>query len=427
LEAIKAQEKSARAGEHSPGAIGELRRRCVYTLCDFYPTQYNTLAMPDNKLRRPTNRLIRFAQSDQTAAQVMASIARCALMHAGGPAPAEDDYTQIDPALAVADGPAPAPEPGVGYGGFTPQQRGTFLSWLEEPATAAPPSFQQLYLAHLEVNLLEGGPRAAQSFGELRRLSLAPAWHEHEGLARTTLLACWLVQDGAALAGWIADGAAPPALLGLALGLQALLATPLHREETAKLLHAWRITQTMISPVSLDMRLRSLATNLQAEPLAYALEQLGADSRQPKLWRCQHRDLRLALPQPNVRPFLEPLLVEMMAVSAVTAAQPDSDTVEEEQAPLSGEEAAWRLILEYGQSRSELFDYALRIAQQMPTFVQLMDENRKLVYRVTFKRQEMRHFWRLWDYTQGWSTAQVYLNGQALERWKIFPYSQYLR
>jgi hypothetical protein len=117
----------------------------------------------------------------------------------------------------------------------------------------------------------------------------------------------------------------------------------------------------------------------------------------------------------------------MMAVSEAPPAGPDVEALKIEQEALSGEDAGWRLILEFGQSRSELFDYALRIARRMPTFLQLLDENRKLVYRVTFKRQEMRQFWRLWDYTQGWSTVQVYLNGQALERWKIYPYSQYLR
>jgi hypothetical protein len=208
--------------------------------------------------------------------------------------------------------------------------------------------------------------------------------------------------------------------------VQALLGAPLHWKETAILLQNWRIVKEPISQASLEMRLRSLATNLQAEPLAYALEQVGADSRQPSLWRCHHRDLRMVLPQPDVQPFLEPLLVEMMAVSEAPAAAPDIEVIDGEQAA-SGEDAGWRLILEFGQSRSELFDYALRIAQRMPTFVQLMDEHRKLVYRVTFRRQDMRQFWRLWDYTQGWSTAQVYLNGHPLERWKIFPYSQFLR
>jgi hypothetical protein len=357
----------------------------------------------------------------------MASAARYTFVRAGASTTPKDDYTQVDTALAVTDGPAPAPAPGVGYGGFTPQQRGMFLTWLEEPATAAPPIFQHLYLAHLEVNLIEGGPRAEHSYSELRRLGQTPGWYKHEGLARTTILACWLAQDGAALASWIAAGAPPQILLGIALGIQALFGEPLHQEEAMMLLDAWRIIQEPVSPVSLEMRLRSLTTNLQAEPLAWAVEQLGADAQQPKPWRCHHRDLRLVLPQPNVRPFLEPLLAEMMAVNEAQPAGPDGEALKMEQEALSGDDAGWRLILEFGQSRSELFDYALRIAQRMPTFLQLLDENRKLVYRVTFKRQEMRQFWRLWDYIQGWSTVQVYLNGQALERWKIHPYSQYLR
>ncbi|RIK27067.1 MAG: hypothetical protein DCC55_39615, partial [Chloroflexi bacterium] len=69
-------------------------------------------------------------------------------------------------------------------------------------------------------------------------------------------------------------------------------------------------------------------------------------------------------------------------------------------------------MLEFGHSRSELFRFALSIAQRMPGFSQLLDENRKLVYRVIFKKSEMRNFWRLWDYVQSWSSTHIYLNGQ---------------
>jgi hypothetical protein len=56
-----------------------------------------------------------------------------------------------------------------------------------------------------------------------------------------------------------------------------------------------------------------------------------------------------------------------------------------------------------------------------------MDEKRNLIYRIKFKKNEMRQFWRLWDYVQSWSTTQVYLNGVEIEKWKVYPYSEYLQ
>ncbi len=85
------------------------------------------------------------------------------------------------------------------------------------------------------------------------------------------------------------------------------------------------------------------------------------------------------------------------------------------------------LILEFSQSRSEYFDYVLQLAQRQSEFAQLMDEDRRLVYRVRFRKDKLRSFWRIWEYVQNWSSTKVYVNGEEIEHWKIWPYSQYLR
>ena len=85
------------------------------------------------------------------------------------------------------------------------------------------------------------------------------------------------------------------------------------------------------------------------------------------------------------------------------------------------------LIVEFGASRSDVFNYVLRQAQKQPGFQQIMDENRHIIYRVPFRRSEMRRFWHLWDYVQGWATTRVYCDGRQLDKWQIYPYSQYLR
>ncbi len=61
----------------------------------------------------------------------------------------------------------------------------------------------------------------------------------------------------------------------------------------------------------LTLRLSSLATNLGSDPLAYALVQLPEGAKEARPWRTQHRDLRIALPQPELRPILEPLLRDL--------------------------------------------------------------------------------------------------------------------
>jgi hypothetical protein len=91
------------------------------------------------------------------------------------------------------------------------------------------------------------------------------------------------------------------------------------------------------------------------------------------------------------------------------------------------EELGWRLILEFSSNRSEYFDYVLIQSQKLAGYSQLMDEDRRMVYRIIFRKSEMRRFWRIWDYVHGWTSTRVYLNGQELEKWKVWPYSQYLR
>ena len=59
--------------------------------------------------------------------------------------------------------------------------------------------------------------------------------------------------------------------------------------------------------------------------------------------------------------------------------------------------------------------------------MQIMDEDRRLVHCAAFRKSDMRRFWRIWDYVQNWSATRVYLNGEEIDRWKIWPYSQYLR
>ena len=346
--------------------------------------------------------------------------------------PSPHDCWQIDLALSL-ETPASAggkPEPDTGYAGLTPAQRFLFLDWLADAAQAAPSGYQQIYLANLEVRLFEGQRWLDAAHTELLRLEETPGWNGDVRLARAIVLGHWIKQDGAGLAQWIARNPPPMTVLGLALGCQALLDVPLSAQEIPSILVTWNINAPHYPTDALALRLDSLTSTLGAEPLAYALSQLDDQGRSHQPWHTSHRDLRIAIPQPDVRPVLAPLLADMLAVADVSLTdKPTSssvDTYQESENP-DMEDVGWRLILEFGQSRSDYFHRVLQLSQRMSGYTQIMDENRKLVHRVVFRKSDMRRCWRIWDYVQNWSNTRVFIDGQELEKWKVWPYSQYLR
>lgn len=351
------------------------------------------------------------------------------------PASPADDYAQVNPSLVVRQGVTPLPEPatGVGYAGLTPQQRWFFYEWLMDPVQAAAPAYRQLYLAQLETWLFEDEPGRSTAQDELHRLLHTAAWCDDENLARSTLLAGWLTQDGGYLADVVESGQLPQPLVTIAVSWQALLQTALTSDEVLALAAVWSREKVELSAETdgdlLRMRLESIGATLGAPPLAYALAQYGAENddvhshQTPRPWRCVHRDLRIALPQLDLRPILEPILAEVW--TAPLAAAAPTETIEAE--ATAGPDPGWHLVLEFGQSRSQYFEYVLAKAQKLSGYQQLMDENRHMLHRIVFRKREMRRFWQLWDYVQNWSSTKVYVNGQEMEHWKIWPYSQYLR
>lgn len=343
-----------------------------------------------------------------------------------------DDYAQIDPTLTVTAPERhvsiPAPQVGVSYAGMTPTQRYWFLIWLKSPDQSAPPAFRTLYVAYLEIALFESAEGAKQAQQEIARLLGCPGWHDHIGLLRAWLLAAWLAGDGPNLAVW-PEGALPTEevrLLGLSL--QAQVHTALHPQQAATLMiHLALLPDGMEAPGSPEVmkhRLGSLAATLGADPLAHCLAQMPSEELTPRPWRCSHRDLRFALPQPNIAPLLRPLLLELAAQDpGDNGTLPEFDP-DDTDGPSN---AKWTLTLEFQDSRSQYFDYALAQAKRQPSFSQIMDENRHLVYRVNYSKSQLRHFWPLWEYVSKWTNTQIYVNGKNVDLWKVWPNSQYLR
>ncbi len=235
------------------------------------------------------NPLLRIAGRDPTADAVLAA----ALQERNGPdalpiqardepAPKEaDDPFQIDLSLALdASPPAELPNRGVSYAGLTPSQRMAFLQWAANPLKPASEAFQRLYVASLEVGLLDPAtkPDGARSGDleairrELVRCAIAPAWRESEWLARTMLLALWLTANGSGISEWLSTAAPAPAVLSLAIGLQALLGEPLRPEQLPHLVASWRLPNADLPPEVLALRLSSLTHAFGAPPLQVALQ-----------------------------------------------------------------------------------------------------------------------------------------------------------
>lgn len=369
-----------------------------------------------------------------------------------------EDATLIDLTLtrgtAKAGQKIPPPETGVTYAGLTPDQRAWFWAWLADPKTPTDLAYQKLYVAYLEVALFDSVTGAEAARREIHALLQTPVWWNHSGLIRAWLLALWLAQDGPALAEWLGAHPLEPDLLADALSLQAQMGTPLQPSQAALAVASVMGAGGTPSrtpagdadaapPTDLAVmkhRLGSLAADLGGEILAHALAQVDEAERAPRPWRCSHRELRIALPQPPVMAPLRPLLRELTA-HPLSVDPPGANlpgTLDDEDlSDLDGDDDSatnnsaanedWNLILQFESSRSQYFDYVLAQAQKEPGFTQIMDENRRMIYRIRFARRHMKRFWRIWEYVQGWSATQVYLNGQELESWKIWPYSQYLR
>jgi len=418
------------------------------------------------------------------AAQVLEA-ARPLILAAGGslpaaPPPSEDyDYTQVDPALAETEAPllqgeSPPPS-GTGYAGMSPAWRRRFLMWQQTPGSVAPPLFRELLVATLECELLDSaalmatGKATSRAAGHKRfvqrlhlagELAAAPSWHGRGALmlGRAALLGRFVAREAAGWVEWWCAATTPPDVRDLALGMQALLGIPLTAAQLAQAALDWGLVRAPVADTLAALRLDDLCATTGNDPLQWALAQAGEAARSPVAWRTVHRDLRLALPQPALRPHIEPLLAEAFSALDVgetrTAAPPPDEQAlapDEATAPPTkkarhaadaapqdgspsdksaggkqGKKGTYSLVLEFGHSRSEFYDFAVEIAQRHSTYVALLDEKRRLVHRVIFTRSQLRSFWRLWDYVQNWNDTHVYLNGRPLEKWKIWPWSHYI-
>lgn len=338
------------------------------------------------------------------------------------------DYGAVDLSLHVASSADVTPPPaGVDYAGMTPGQRRTFLDWAAQPAAPAPPAFRRLYIANLEAHLLDQPALRHRATGRLVHFGLTPNWREDPFRQQAMLLALWLEQRGDLLAGWLRTGQPIPGLVGIALGHLALLQAPLEAEVLSVVLERWGITPVAPEPDLLKLRLASLTAALGQDPLAYALGRLDPDALSPRPWRTAHRGLRLALPQPDLRPVLEGPLRDMLSVPLEAADMSEVDEGLDDDDSGDTAQSNWNLILEFGHSRSEFFEPTLKLCRRLPGFSQILDEDRRVIHRVAFRKSEMRRFWRIWENAQSWASTRVYLNGEELENWKIWPYSQYLR
>lgn len=367
--------------------------------------------------------------------------------------PPLDDYTQIDPTLPLDrdDGSAPDPLPHTSYAGMTPVQRRRFAHWLFSPELAAPEAFRHLYLAWLELALLTEEGRAAAIETIAARLD-APAWAGHRGLAQTAMLAGWLSQDGPLVARGLAHGGLSPEQLSLGCGWLASLQHPLEPDCALSLAKGWQIFRqdqtgraTDDDRGLLSLRITSLSNTLGADPLAWALEHRQQENETTndaspagdqergasdtwRLWHPVHRQIRLLVPFVDLRAGLEPKLLELFAgLPQAQPRGPETSTPGQSPGIAQAQAGEWTLILEFGNSRSQHYDYVAHLARKQPGYQLLMDETRQLIHRIRFRKRNIRQFWRLWNYVENWSDVRVYVNGQEVQKWNVYPYSAEMR
>jgi len=267
-----------------------------------------------------------------------------------------EDTSAIDATLTTEKtGKAPQPPlPGTSYAGLTPAQRDAFLSWSRKPENPAPGAYQQLYLANLEARLFETEYRQLV-IENLQELGGAPAWAKNPAYHRLYLLSCWLLRDGQSLINWVSGQSLMADLLGIAFGFQALMEVPLVASEVGAALAAWKLGERLPSDL-LKLRLDSLTAILGRPPLEYVFSKVDLSALAPRLWRTVHRGLHILIPQPDLRPLLEPTLRDLLAVAdvneeeeeAIPTSMPDMEqpsTPKQESKEPSLEELGWRLIL----------------------------------------------------------------------------------
>ncbi|RLT37245.1 MAG: hypothetical protein DWI57_13900 [Chloroflexi bacterium] len=362
----------------------------------------------------------------------------------------DNDYTQIDPTLPLAKDSAEVvdPLPNTSYAGMTPGQRRRFANWLTAPEMAAPVAYRQNYLAWLETALFEE-ERQAPATAELFSLLGSAGWRGDSALVQAALLAAWLAQDPQLIAQAIRLGDSTAGSLAAAAGWLARLGGKLDAGCGLALARGWHLHLSALATFHLendgpllDLRITSLANSLGMDPLAWAmaqnnLAQSGETAGEWRPWRTAHRDIRLLLPQIDIRAGLEPRLVDLFASLPVAAAhQPAADVsadVSADDKPgiaaslAAGAHGEWQLILELGNNRSQHYDYVLHIARKQPGYQVLLDETRQLIHRIHFRKRHIRQFWRLWAYVEKWPTVHVYVNGKEIEKWNVYPYSAELR
>jgi len=74
----------------------------------------------------------------------------------------------------------------------------------------------------------------------------------------------------------------------------------------------------------------------------------------------------------------------------------------------------WYLVLEFGHSKSDRYESAVRLARRGPGYLALLDENRALVHRNLYRGDDLRHFWRLLERVRAWKSTRLFASGDPV-------------
>ena len=72
-----------------------------------------------------------------------------------------------------------------------------------------------------------------------------------------------------------------------------------------------------------------------------------------------------------------------------------------------------KIRLEFGESKSKIFPWVLRLCRAFPSF-RAFRHDEMMIYSVTFKKEDIKSFEAIWCKVGGWQNTALYLDGKLI-------------
>jgi hypothetical protein len=80
----------------------------------------------------------------------------------------------------------------------------------------------------------------------------------------------------------------------------------------------------------------------------------------------------------------------------------------------------WYLVTELGHSTAQQYEAAVELARSLPNYMELLDENRRVLHRNTFARREVvPGLWTLLEMIGLWQSSRTYVRGHEVAPYDV--------